>query len=521
MIWHIFKKDWKLLWRLTVGVALVHFALAAVLFKTGRFGAGPTLGRMVDPLIVIGMLGTAFLIAAVVHQDAIPGVRQDWLVRPVKRRDLLLAKVFSVLAMVQGPMLAADFLEALANGFPLGESLAAAVGRSGYILVGFTLPLFALASLTRNFMEAIVGGLAVFMGGTIFMMLFQRGGPIFVTLGTGVQWAPESAWFALTLLGVTAVLTLQYFRRKTLPARWLMGTTALLCLCTAFIPWQAAFAIQQQRAARPGSSNAVVMAFEPGQGKLQTTAGINGDVLNSRSRIREGDVFVYLPLRIAGLADDTVLRADHSEVRLITPDRGAKSLESFDNLEVRKEGHDEGEKRIRYGIHVPSDILALINDQPVRLEIDYSLTLFGLTSSHSLPALNGDQRMPDMGWCATKVNLAATSVTLRCLEAGKTPSCGTLFLEHTPSGRRNPAISFCSPDYAPYLRQRSIPDAMGRFGRNLPFRDPTGLAHYPVDGSQLAESQVVLRSYQPMDHFTRRLVIPEIRLKDWASGLGF
>ena len=62
---------------------------------------------------------------------------------------------------------------------------------------------------------------------------------------------------------------------------------------------------------------------------------------------------------------------------------------------------------------------------------------------------------------------------------------------------------------------------MGRFGRNLPFRDPTGLAHYPVDGSQLAESQVVLRTYQPQDHFTRRLVIPEIRLKDWDSGLGF
>jgi hypothetical protein len=61
---------------------------------------------------------------------------------------------------------------------------------------------------------------------------------------------------------------------------------------------------------------------------------------------------------------------------------------------------------------------------------------------------------------------------------------------------------------------------MGRFGRNLPFHDPTGLAHYPVDGSQLAESQVVLRSYQPLDHFIRRLVIPEIRLKDWNQDWG-
>jgi hypothetical protein len=520
MIWHIFKKDWRLLWRLVVGVALVHFALAAVLFKTGRFGAGPTLGRLVDPLIVIGMLGIAFLIAAVVHQDAIPGVRQDWLVRPVKRRDLLLAKILSVLVLVQGPILAADFLEALANGFPPGESLAAAVGRSGYILVGFTLPLFGLASLTRNFMEAIVGGLAVFTGGTIFMMLFQRGGPIFVTLGTGVQWAPESAWFAVTLLGVAAVLALQYFRRKTLPARWLMGTTALLCLCTAFIPWQAAFAIQQQRAPKPGSSTAIVMAFEPGQGKVRSTQGINGD-LNSHSRIREGDLLVFLPLRVAGLPDDAVLRADHTEVRLIAPDRGVKRIELVSNLEVRKEGHGDSEMRIRQQFLVPTDIYALINDQPVRMEIDYSLTLFGLATSHALPALRGDQRMPDVGWCATLLNGARTQVTLRCLQAGKTPSCGTVFLEHVPSGRRNPPIPFCDPDYSPYERRRVIPDAMGRFGRNLPFRDPTGLAHYPVDGSQLAESRVVLRTYQPLDHFTRRLVIPEIRLKDWESGLGF
>jgi hypothetical protein len=517
MIWHIFKKDWKLLWPLVVGVGLVHFALAAVMFKLGRFGEFRTLISLINMLESIGMLGMGFLVAAIVQQDAIPGVRQDWLVRPVKRRDLLLAKILSVLVMVQAPMLAADFLEALLNGFPLSESLAAAGFRSGYIFLGFTLPLFALASLTRNFMEAIVGGVAVFAGVWMFMMLVQRVPSFFVTSETGVRWVPQSTWFALTFLGVTAVLALQYSRRKTMPARWLMGIATLLCLCTGFFPWQTAFAIQQRRAPRPGSSSAVVMTFEPGHGKLHQ---IKRDELNSRSRLSEGDVFVYLPVRIVGLPDDTVLRADHSEVRLIVPDRGVKNIGSSDNLEVRKEGHDESEKRFRQGVHVPSELYALINDQPVTLEIDYSLTLFDLAASHALPALRGDQRMPEMGWCATKVNGAGTNVELRCLQAGKTPSCGTLFLEHAPSGRRNPAISFCSPDYAPYLRQ-AVPDAMGRFGRNLPFRDPTGLAHYPVDGSQLTESQVVLRTYKPLDHFTRRLVIPEIRLKDWESGLGF
>jgi hypothetical protein len=32
------------------------------------------------------------------------------------------------------------------------------------------------------------------------------------------------------------------------------------------------------------------MTFEPGQGKIRPAVAINGDVLNSRSRLREGEV---------------------------------------------------------------------------------------------------------------------------------------------------------------------------------------------------------------------------------------
>ena len=42
MIWRIFKKDWKLLWPLVVGVSLVHFALAAVLNSDSSAGIGRT-----------------------------------------------------------------------------------------------------------------------------------------------------------------------------------------------------------------------------------------------------------------------------------------------------------------------------------------------------------------------------------------------------------------------------------------------------------------------------------------------
>src|SRR2546423_5869145 len=44
-----------------------------------------------------------FLIAAIVHVEAIPGVRQDWLVRPIRRGNLLLEKFLFVVLMVGGP----------------------------------------------------------------------------------------------------------------------------------------------------------------------------------------------------------------------------------------------------------------------------------------------------------------------------------------------------------------------------------------------------------------------------------
>ena len=100
------------------------------------------------------------------------------------------------------------------------------------------------------------------------------------------------------------------------------------------------------------------------------------------------------------------------------------------------------------------------------------------------------------------------------MEAGKPPSCATFFLEHVPSGRRNPEIVRCSPDYRPIFAL-SGPDAMRRFGVAVPFRDPAGLGHFPVNGPLLREARVVMRIYRAEDHFTRQVVIPDIRLRDW------
>lgn len=45
MIWHIFKKDWTLLWRFAAGVGALYFALMLALLRIGRFHGAPLAGR--------------------------------------------------------------------------------------------------------------------------------------------------------------------------------------------------------------------------------------------------------------------------------------------------------------------------------------------------------------------------------------------------------------------------------------------------------------------------------------------
>jgi hypothetical protein len=243
-----------------VGVALVHFALAAALLMLGHFGDG-SLTSLMNFLFIVAFLGSGFLIVEVVHQDPLPGARQDWLVRPVNRRDLLLAKLLFVVAAVQGPILAADLMQCLGNGFPLGESLAASLSRAVYLFVSLSVPLLALASLTRGFLETIAGALAAFARVTMFIVLADRNPSYNASLSMGVAWTAESACVGVALLGAIATLGLQFFRRITTPAIWLAATVALACLLTGFMPWQLAFAIQQRRTPHLGAGGSVAIVF--------------------------------------------------------------------------------------------------------------------------------------------------------------------------------------------------------------------------------------------------------------------
>ena len=298
LAWHIFKKDVRLLWPFILGTAGVQFALAGVqyMFDRGNVPDAETLSHLYDLLVPATLLSAGFLIAMAVHQDTIPGVRQDWLVRPVKRRDLVLAKLLFVLVMVHGPILLADTFQALVNGFSLGQSLSSSATR-GLLLLGFvSLPVLAFASLTQNMTQAVIGGVIVFVTSAVSIQL-QAGLAHSPTASTGLVWISLCSTTVVLLVGATIIFTVQYFRRKTVLSRWLAVCVFVLAYLMRFTPWDLAFRLQQRLSAVPGAGRSIVAAYEPSLGKFRLPEGMDRNAAVSRGAgMRDEASTVYVPL---------------------------------------------------------------------------------------------------------------------------------------------------------------------------------------------------------------------------------
>jgi hypothetical protein len=502
MIWHIFKKDLRLHWLFAAGVAALGWIGPLVVYRADHAGALSNQQQawsLMQLLIVGQLLASGILAATIVQSDALPGVRQDWLIRPIERRDLLLAKLLFVATLISGPVFIGDFVESLANSFSTGDALAASLLRGVCLLAAFYLPVLAFASITRNLTEnivAVVIAVAICAGldTLINMMLplhWQRMG------SSGIDWIVWFTFFLLAAAGAGTILALQYFRRRVVAARWLTAAFGLLGVMVASPPWQMAFAVQQRLSPHPGTASPVNLEFQPSLGRYREPSHNSG--AGFRYIRREEGATVYLPIHISGLGADSVLRTD-----LLQATVNGVHLTPVIPPVVR-----DGASVTHALVFVPAPVYSQLRDQPVRLELNYSLTLLRLAESHAVPSLHDWQDVPGFGRCETILNKAGTAVDLHCLMNSSTPPCATFFLEHTPTGRRTPATVFCGGQYTPFYPLFE-PDPWRRAEIGVPF-------NAFVIAAEAGESRVVMRFYGAMDHFTRHLEIPDVRLSDWVA----
>lgn len=521
MVRHIVKKDWTLLWPLVTAWSVLEGLLAFARLRGGIFSIGlPT-----APAAFLELLAAATVITLVVLQDPVPGVRQDWLIRPVARHDLFLAKLLFVILFVQGPWFVTDLLQGIGNGFPFGQSAAAATACAVSVLLTLSLPVLAFAALTATMTDTFVGALGVFAVVIAFLIVPGLLGATRPAALTGFAWVPSLLQEGLLLIAAVGILVLQYHWRRTWAARGLFTAALVAALCVSLLPWQMTVRLERLLTGSGRGDSTIAIAFAPGVGQLRLTPGQGVDDVHEKPGMGPADVAaenerrraqnartVFLPIHVSGLAAHGRLLADRSEVTITDREDHVLFRGPGNDLELRATGTDAA---VHQGIRVPGILYGRAKAERLDVELDYWFTLFRPSVTYALPAQGGDQRMPAIGSCATKVDDAGTRVLFQCLRPGERPPCLALVLEDRPTGQRNPEVSLCAPDYTPFAGH-TFPDAVSRFGGRLPFYDPSGFVRYPVGGPQLSESRVLVTAFEPTEHFVRRVVIQGIRLQDWG-----
>ena len=501
----------------------------------GYFDESPGAAVLLHPLMLAWHAGIAALSAAVILQDPLPGAEQDWLIRPLKRTDVMLAKLAFVVLTVSVPMFALNLAHATALGFPFMRSLELITYKEIYVLACFILPVMALSAVTRNMTELIVIGalLVVVYALSLVLSAFFFGTEWCPTCDTGISWLQHVLQHAGTLLGAGGVLVLQYYRRRTEVARMLVILGAI-ALVFVQLPWTAAFALQEWLTRAGGGSTAINLTLgtqspdagvteAAGPGKPlsagQTTALLlQGRVDQALESLHRGGrpvdppVTIDLPVRAAGVGPDELLLVDRLEIRLFGGD-GRLLYRRADTgappaFFIPRPGGDASDISgfIPQGIAIPARIYRESAATSTRLQMDYSLTLMKTLAEYRIAAVDGLLRAPEVGRCVSRHD--GDSIYVQCQTMGWTPFCysATLF---APDGRHNPEVRKCMPDYRPYLPTPI--NVLGFLGVDVPVRDRYGVARYAVDASELATSYVLLKVYGERDHFRRTLTVSQVR----------
>jgi hypothetical protein len=540
MAWHIFRKDLILLWPLAVLSLLVQIGLNALMFAADRAPELQYLLLAARLFVLVAFLVIALTIALGVHQESIPGTRQDWLVRPIRRLDLLGAKVLFVLAVVHLPMLLADVAEAIAHGFSLPQALMAALSRNLFMLATVSAPAFAFAAMTRNLAQFIGVGVVYFIAivGVTFLLSSvaringeeQATNPLF---WTGVAWIPQTAGRLALSAGAGVAIALLYLGRRIVLARSIVPVFAALSALAAFLPWGWIYSVQQVASPalpevslafdpqapryRPGPGESPD-DYTPGAAQVELRGRSAGDIaVENKSRHSDGDVSVFIPVRISGLPADTLPWADRAVI--VLKDENDRVVFRGRGDDLKLGDREPGATRTYETIRIPALVYEAARDQPLTIDIDYSMSLLQAHPSVTAPALGASVQLPGVGRCTTGRDRDGDEIELRCLQAGRAPSCVSVTLEDVSTGQRNPETRICAPDYSPYAG-KPFPDEIARFEVEAPFRDRLGLASYPVGGAQLDRSRVVLTLYEPSAHLARHVTATDVYLSAWLIDAG-
>jgi hypothetical protein len=293
---HIFKKDARCLWRERTFILLLDGVFA-----------------WVNPwwLAALLLAASGYLIARLVHAEAIPGDRQFWITRPYRWSSLLGAKLLFVVVFVNLPILLAQIIRVSAAGFPLLPCIPGLLWSQFLILLLGSLPVIALAALTA--------GIVPFIFSTLILVTvwYSMETPILFSAEIrkplwpgGIEWIRETVVVAGLAAALLCILYVLYRKRRTFLGRVVaVAGTVIAAVAYWYLPWAPAWALQSRLAKQTVENSA-----------LRLSVDRNGIEFRPRKANTWENVEVRLPLTVTGVPDALDVRMDAADVRLQAPD---------------------------------------------------------------------------------------------------------------------------------------------------------------------------------------------------------
>src|SRR5215472_192718 len=485
---HIFKKDSRHLWKeiLVVTTMIAAFAYLDARSRPIFTAYALPIDRLDAIFHLLLPLAWWYLIAAVVHEEPIPGDRQFWLTRPYRRGSLLAAKVLLVLVFLNLPMLLADCAILAAHGFQAWSYLPGLLVRQLLLLLVWFLPFVALATVTENLKQFLL--LLAMIPVLYFIFTFVGRLPVFYLYWGRGEWIPISAMIVVVVVGTFLILRIQYLHRWTTLARGIaICAVPLALMVPSFFPRPTAYAAQLALTRGQAMPPSVVLGLD-----LSRRGGQDRNNLVTDGE--PGAVELDFPLRATGIPQDLDLVADHLAVKVRTPE--GNSLSTAGRSLMFSDRHGQ----LWMKTHVDERAFQKLRGTRVTVRTSAYLTLLGNSGATLIPAGAKSVEVPGIGRCSFLHDYTNEWV-LFCQAPFRQPAdfCKAILVE-SETRRFNEALP-TGGSYSPYPAELEVSPLVltfnGAYGISGPIRD------------------ALMQTAKPLSHFHTDFELPDVSLRDF------
>lgn len=454
---HIFRKDVRHHWlQIVVSVlVLVGYVWNEVYQWRGYWEATVWMRWVAPAAVILLPLGWVSLIVRSIQDERLVGDRQFWITRPFEWPQLLAGKALFVLTFVHLPLLIAQLVLLRMAGFAPLRYLPGLLWMQVLTFVVIILPVSALASVTSNLGQIVLG---VILTG-IYLILIAYLNSLVPSSSMPTGGLDDVLTSVILVAALAAVIFWQYSARRTARSRWtLVGCAAIVGVIPIAWPY----------------TRLVNREFPLDTGKQVVNFSLDSSKKTGSRRPEERDeVLLGLPLQVSGIENDVVVTIVGQRIVLEAPGFRWSSGWQTSYYHLMKDINREMEA----GFNMRREMFDRIQSTPVTVHIFYALSLERPKQHFGVVASKRDFAVPQVGVC--RFDSGYNGQGLRCRAPLQYPSIVV---------RMQNSASTC--DFPP--NQRPQGDAFTWVGNT-----ESGLGFDPVQSFRIMMGNAVFQENRP------------------------